>query len=210
VRQRLGCRVGCPPAVRLLRPASEFDPKLGHEEWLSDALRRCEALTPPCMFSCGSRRRGRTVWITRSFRLPLRHPERGVGLVKTAVTWGVTDRLPLGWWSPRESLIVTPAPAAARTVAWATKPASCKAGPEREPHGLGGVSEHFARVHWTGRGQSLRGRGRIPDRQTLEREVAAWEAERNRLGGEIDWRFTTEDARIKLKRLYPSQGSPDE
>jgi DDE superfamily endonuclease len=45
---------------------------------------------------------------------------------------------------------------------------------------------------------------RIPDRDALEREVAAWEAERNGLGGTVDWRFTTEDARIKLKRLYPS------
>ena len=45
---------------------------------------------------------------------------------------------------------------------------------------------------------------RIPDRQTLECEVAAWEAERNALGGKVDWRFTTGDARIKLKRLYPS------
>jgi len=38
----------------------------------------------------------------------------------------------------------------------------------------------------------------------LEREVAPWEAERNSLGGTIDWRFATEDARFKLKRLYPS------
>jgi DDE superfamily endonuclease len=45
---------------------------------------------------------------------------------------------------------------------------------------------------------------RIPDRETLEREVAAWEAERNALGGTVNWQFTTEDARIKLKRLYPS------
>ncbi len=45
---------------------------------------------------------------------------------------------------------------------------------------------------------------RIPDRETLEREVAAWEAERNALGGPVNWRFTTENARIKLKRLYPS------
>ena len=37
-----------------------------------------------------------------------------------------------------------------------------------------------------------------------EREVAAWEAERNSLGGTIDWRFATEDARFKLKRLYSS------
>jgi DDE superfamily endonuclease len=45
---------------------------------------------------------------------------------------------------------------------------------------------------------------RIPDRATLEREVAAWEAERNALASPTDWRFTTDDARIKLKRLYPS------
>jgi hypothetical protein len=45
---------------------------------------------------------------------------------------------------------------------------------------------------------------RIPDRSTLEAEVAAWETERNELGSKVDWRFTTEDARIKLKRLYPS------
>jgi hypothetical protein len=46
--------------------------------------------------------------------------------------------------------------------------------------------------------------GRIPDRETLEREVAAWEAERNALGGPVNWQFTAENARIKLKRLYPS------
>jgi hypothetical protein len=34
--------------------------------------------------------------------------------------------------------------------------------------------------------------------------VAAWKPERNALGGKVDWRFTTADARIKLKRLYPS------
>jgi hypothetical protein len=45
---------------------------------------------------------------------------------------------------------------------------------------------------------------RIPDRKTLEREVAAWEAEGNALGGPVNWRFTIEDARVKLKRLYPS------
>jgi hypothetical protein len=45
---------------------------------------------------------------------------------------------------------------------------------------------------------------RIPDRAMLEREVAAWAAERNTLGGRVDWRFTAADARIKLKRLYPS------
>jgi hypothetical protein len=37
-----------------------------------------------------------------------------------------------------------------------------------------------------------------------ERAAAAWEAERNSLGGTIDRRFATEDARFKLKRLDPS------
>lgn len=44
---------------------------------------------------------------------------------------------------------------------------------------------------------------RIPDLQTLAAEVAAWEEERNRTATTIDWRFTAEDARIRLKRLYP-------
>jgi hypothetical protein len=34
--------------------------------------------------------------------------------------------------------------------------------------------------------------------------VRAWQERRNAAGGKIDWRFRTEDARIKLKRLYPS------
>jgi hypothetical protein len=45
---------------------------------------------------------------------------------------------------------------------------------------------------------------RVPDRATLEAEVAAWQDARDRAGGSVDWRFTTEDARIKLKRLYPA------
>ncbi len=45
---------------------------------------------------------------------------------------------------------------------------------------------------------------RLPDKATLTREVEGWEAERNGRGSKIDWRFTTADARIKLKRLYPS------
>jgi hypothetical protein len=43
---------------------------------------------------------------------------------------------------------------------------------------------------------------RIPDRVTLDREVAAWL--RDRQAKPIDWRFTAKDARIKLKKLYPS------
>ena len=46
--------------------------------------------------------------------------------------------------------------------------------------------------------------GRIKDGETLAREVAAWEADRNRRAARMDWRFTTDDARIKLKRLYPT------
>jgi hypothetical protein len=44
---------------------------------------------------------------------------------------------------------------------------------------------------------------RIPDRGLMRQEVAAWERDRNDRAAAIDWRFTTEDARIKLKRLYP-------
>lgn len=45
---------------------------------------------------------------------------------------------------------------------------------------------------------------RIPDKATLTSEVAAWEVDRNGAGLKMDWRFTTADARIKLKHLYPS------
>jgi len=44
---------------------------------------------------------------------------------------------------------------------------------------------------------------RIEDMDTMKKEVAAWVKERNEATASIDWRFTTEDARIKLKRLYP-------
>jgi len=45
---------------------------------------------------------------------------------------------------------------------------------------------------------------RIPDQQTLREEVAAWQKRRNAEAGAVSWRFTTADACIKLKRLYPS------
>jgi transposase len=44
---------------------------------------------------------------------------------------------------------------------------------------------------------------RIADKNTLINEVSAWEQARNNLIAKIDWQFTTDDARIKLKRLYP-------
>lgn len=51
-------------------------------------------------------------------------------------------------------------------------------------------------------GQCLR--RRIPDQATLAHQTAAWERARNARPTTISWRFTTADARIKLKRLYPS------
>jgi transposase len=44
---------------------------------------------------------------------------------------------------------------------------------------------------------------RIPDIETLRREATAWEVRRNYTQVTIDWQFSTADARIKLKRLYP-------
>ena len=44
---------------------------------------------------------------------------------------------------------------------------------------------------------------RIADKPTLTREVKAWQNDRNKHKAKADWQFTTADARIKLKRLYP-------
>src|SRR6266540_3583025 len=45
---------------------------------------------------------------------------------------------------------------------------------------------------------------RIPDKNTLIDEVGAWQDERNKNHAKADWQFTTADARVKLKRLYPA------
>lgn len=45
---------------------------------------------------------------------------------------------------------------------------------------------------------------RIPDRPTLKAKVGAWENRRNATESTVHWRFTTEDARIKLHKLYPT------
>jgi len=45
---------------------------------------------------------------------------------------------------------------------------------------------------------------RIPDREALRREAAAWEAERNRATVGVEWPFTAADARTRLKQLYPT------
>lgn len=44
---------------------------------------------------------------------------------------------------------------------------------------------------------------RIGSIEQMRREVACWQAQRNNLRARIDWQFTTDQARIKLKRLYP-------
>ena len=48
---------------------------------------------------------------------------------------------------------------------------------------------------------------RIAKIETVRSEVKAWELQRNQRKASIDWRFTTKDARIKLKRLYPTVSS---
>ncbi len=45
---------------------------------------------------------------------------------------------------------------------------------------------------------------RVPDKPTLTREAAAWEAQRNADQAKVDWRFATAEARIKRKPLYPN------
>ncbi len=45
---------------------------------------------------------------------------------------------------------------------------------------------------------------RVPDKAVLSTEVAAWHVWQNEIGGTVDWRFSSDDARVKLKRLYPS------
>jgi len=45
---------------------------------------------------------------------------------------------------------------------------------------------------------------RIPDQETLKKQVAAWQEKRNAISSPMQWRFTTDDARVKLQKLYPS------
>lgn len=45
---------------------------------------------------------------------------------------------------------------------------------------------------------------RLASMNVLKREVSAWQSQRNAHATKVDWRFTTADARVKLKRLYPS------
>ena len=45
---------------------------------------------------------------------------------------------------------------------------------------------------------------RIDNIRTVERETLAWQKHRNNKGAKVNWQFTADDARIKLKRLYPT------
>jgi hypothetical protein len=45
---------------------------------------------------------------------------------------------------------------------------------------------------------------RIPDQEILKKEISAWQEKRNAIARPMEWRFTTEDAWIKLKKLYPT------
>ena len=45
--------------------------------------------------------------------------------------------------------------------------------------------------------------GRVPDRESLQQRVKPWEQERNSTNVTVNWQFTTHNARIKLRRLYP-------
>jgi hypothetical protein len=45
---------------------------------------------------------------------------------------------------------------------------------------------------------------KIPEFKIVKKEVDAWQESRNNKGAKVNWRFTNKDARIKLKRLYPS------
>lgn len=62
---------------------------------------------------------------------------------------------------------------------------------------------NMAEIELSALGRQCLGR-RIETREELEREVAAWEAERNGRGVVARWQFTTADARVKLHRLYPA------
>jgi hypothetical protein len=62
---------------------------------------------------------------------------------------------------------------------------------------------NIAEVELSAMAAQCLGQRRIPDLIALNTELAAWHINRNRRQKGVDWQFTTTDARIKLKRLYP-------
>lgn len=61
----------------------------------------------------------------------------------------------------------------------------------------------MAEIELSALGRQCIGKNRIPDLETLRALLKPWCVDRNRKQRGIDWQFTTEDARVKLKRLYP-------
>jgi len=85
--------------------------------------------------------------------------------------------------------------------------------PEEARHLLGRLLFHYTPKHgsWLNMAEIELGvlsrqclDRRIPDKATLINETAAWEATRNESEATVNWQFTTDDARIKLRKLYPS------
>lgn len=95
-----------------------------------------------------------------------------------------------------------------------TKSSLYEAFPAAEAHRLAGRFEwHYTPKHgsWLDLAESELAvltsqclNRRIPEKQILIDEIAAWENDRNRRHSKADWQFTADDARIKLKHLYPS------
>jgi hypothetical protein len=82
-----------------------------------------------------------------------------------------------------------------------------------DPVGSGRLEIHYTPEHgsWLNMAeieQSVMARQalsrRIPDRAAIEHRTTAWQEDRNAAEASVDWQFTTEDARIKLRRLYPN------
>ena len=61
---------------------------------------------------------------------------------------------------------------------------------------------NMAEIEFSALGRDLP--DRVEDKATLQRHVEAWQRRRNDAGTKADWRFTTADARIKLRKLYPT------
>ena len=70
----------------------------------------------------------------------------------------------------------------------------------RRPHD---PQRPFVCLDETSKQMNIETRAPIPDKQTLTSEAAAWQENRDKHYAKADWQFTTADARVKLKRLYP-------
>jgi hypothetical protein len=62
---------------------------------------------------------------------------------------------------------------------------------------------NIAEVELAAMAMQCLGNRRIPNIKTLNNELAAWHTKRNKIQKGVDWQFTANDARIRLKRLYP-------